>query len=531
MNGIDTSFWVSGIILLIAVFCQLWSFARTVRLRQQLEAIFPKQPDEDLSAGLAEDDVSVQICYKNKRKHSRQFESIVSAINNYLKKNSGAADYSTLKDITDRQTDTLEAQIDALVPVPIYIGLCGTVLGIVIGVGVLSFGEGLDSLLTISAQTIDNANAGAQGIKALLQGVSVAMVSTLSGVVLSIIGAICNRKMSRSGEERKNDFLNWMQGELLPQMKHDMASTLSILQKNLAKFNKDFASNSSNLNDIFKNINTSYKENTKLLEAVQRLDVNAMAEANIKVLQELQACTNEINDLHTFLDQSNRYLKSVEVLNGTLNDHLDRTKMIENMAQFFHDEILQISQRKDAISRAVGDIDLEIQKSIESLSNHTSTQYQKLIDHTATQHLEFLKAVEAQQKALNSKLEETSVIVDELKNLVAVKDCLNRMMEVTAVQNEKIDGLLSIGDSLKAVISKGEQQSDRIDRLAESVRRMVDKEFQIQVTAVQQSPDMSHECHERRLRLPVWSIVLSALTSTVLIGTSVIFILRIFGIL
>ena len=105
------------------------------------------------------------------------------------------------------------------------------------------------------------------------------------------------------------------------------------------------------------------------------------------------------------------------------------------------------------------------------------------------------------------------------------------MMEVTAVQNEKIDGLLSIGDSLKAVISKGEQQSDRIDRLAESVRRMVDKEFQIQVTAVQQSPDMSHECHERRLRLPVWSIVLSALTSTVLIGTSVIFILRIFGIL
>lgn len=211
------------------------------------------------------------------------------------------------------------------------------------------------------------------------------------------------------GEERKNDFLNWMQGELLPQMKHDMASTLIILQKNLAKFNKDFASNSSNLNDIFKNINTSYKENTKLLEAVQRLDVNAMAEANIKVLQELQACTNEINDLHTFLDQSNRYLKSVEVLNGTLNDHLDRTKMIENMAQFFRDEIVQISQRKDDISRAVGDIDLEIQKSIESLSNHTSTQYQKLIDHTATQHLEFLKAVEAQQKALNSKLEETSV--------------------------------------------------------------------------------------------------------------------------
>ena len=50
MNGIDTSFWVSGIILLIAVVCQLWSFARTVRLRQQLEAIFPKQPDEDLSA-------------------------------------------------------------------------------------------------------------------------------------------------------------------------------------------------------------------------------------------------------------------------------------------------------------------------------------------------------------------------------------------------------------------------------------------------------------------------------------------------
>ena len=147
-------------------------------------------------------------------------------------------------------------------------------------------------------------------------------------------------------------------------MKHNMASTLAILQKNLTKFNKDFATNSQNLNKIFENINTTYKENATLLEAVQKLDVDGMAQANVRVLRELQSCTEQINDLHTFLQQSNQYIARVESLNSNLSDHLDRTKLIENLGEFFKSEVEQIQLRKEAIYKAVGDIDLEVQKSI-----------------------------------------------------------------------------------------------------------------------------------------------------------------------
>ena len=533
---------ISGIILVIAVILQFMAFSKTQSYRNKLKKIFPESPETDLSTELDDDGLSVQITFLNDNKKSKVFQGIVGAINNYLKKNQGAADYSTLKDITDRQSDAVEEQIEATSPVPIYIGLCGTVLGIVLGVTVLAFGGGLDSLLSVSDGNSNiseisttpiisesNEDSGANGIKMLLQGVGIAMLTTFFGVFFTIIGSWTHKNATGENEDRKNRFLNWMQGELLPQMKHNMASTLIILQKNLTKFNKDFASNSQELNKIFNNINTSYRENTKLLEAVQKLDVDGMAEANIRVLKELKACTSEINDLHTFLEQSNRYLSSIEALNGNLSEHLDRTKLIENMARFFQDEIQQIAMRKAAISKVVEDIDLEVQKSIEGLSKHTGQQYQILTDSTAKHHLEFMKAVDEQQKALNSKLEETSIIIDELKNLADVKDSLGKIVEASSIQNEKIDKLLALEDSIKSLVSITGKQSDKVNTLADVVRNMVDKGIPVQT--IGQEAYSRSDTDSRKIRIPTWATIVFSSTCIVVIGSCVIFILKAFNIL
>lgn len=558
---------LSLVVLAVAICFQIVAFSRTQHLRHTLRQIFPDKPEEDLSTEFDEWNTSVQITYANEKKKSSIFTEIVEAINNYLRKNQGASDYSTLKDITDRQCDALESQIDTTSPVPIYIGLCGTLVGIVLGVGILGYGGGIDSLLgapavteetiTVSTKselpsvaTIDVGqkvvvkstgdtyiltedksweryeDAGAVGIRDLLRGVAIAMFTTFFGVLLTIIGSFSYRTSTKENERKKNKFLNWMQGELLPQMKHNMASTLTILQQNLTKFNKDFAANSKNLNDIFKNINTTYQENTKLLEAVQKLDVDAMAEANVRVLQELKACTDQINDLHSFLELSNKYLTSVEALNGNLSDHLDRTKLIENLGAFFKDEVQQIQLRKEAISKAVGDIDLEVQKSIEGLSKHTGQQYQALTDATSTQHLEFMKAIEAQQKALNKKLEETSLLVEELKNLKDVKESMGRVADATIAQSEKLDQLLKLEESIRALASTSSSQGGKIDRLAEAVRQLVENGIPTQTNGVMQMPVVT-----KRAKLPLWAIIAGCITCAVVIGTCVIFILKAFGVL
>lgn len=558
---------VSLVVLAVAVIFQIIAFSRTQHLRTTLRKIFPESPEEDLSTEFDEWNTSVQITYANENKKSKIFQSIVDAINNYLAKNQGATDYSTLKDITDRQCDAVEAQIDTTAPVPIYIGLCGTLIGIVLGVGILGYGGGIESLLgapavTEQVITVDSKSelpatakldigqkavvkstgntyvlseqgqweayedAGATGIRDLLRGVAIAMLTTFIGVLLTIIGSFSYRNSTEDNERKKNKFLNWMQGELLPQMKHNMASTLTILQKNLTKFNKDFATNSQNLNKIFENINTTYKENATLLEAVQKLDVDGMAQANIRVLRELQACTEQINDLHTFLQQSNQYIARVESLNSNLSDHLDRTKLIENLGEFFKSEVEQIQLRKEAISKAVGDIDLEVQKSIEGLSKHTGKQYEELTDATSKQHLEFMKAIDAQQEALNKKLEETSLIIDELKNLVDVKESMNKVADATTAQSEKLDQLLKLEESIRAMATKSDSQGGKIDSLADAVHALVTRSVPVQSNGVMQIPVPSEP-----QKTPLWAVITGCTTCAVLIGTCVIVILKVFGVL
>ena len=369
-------------------------------------------------------------------------------------------------------------------------------------------------------------DAGATGIRDLLRGVAIAMLTTFIGVLLTIIGSFSYRNSTEDNERKKNKFLNWMQGELLPQMKHNMASTLAILQKNLTKFNKDFATNSQNLNKIFENINTTYKENATLLEAVQKLDVDGMAQANVRVLRELQSCTEQINDLHTFLQQSNQYIARVESLNSNLSDHLDRTKLIENLGEFFKSEVEQIQLRKEAISKAVGDIDLEVQKSIEGLSKHTGKQYEELTGATSKQHLEFMKAIDAQQEALNKKLEETSLIIDELKNLVDVKESMNKVADATTAQSEKLDQLLKLEESIRAMAMKSDSQGGKIDRLADAVHALVTRSVPAQSNGVMQIPVPSEP-----KKTPLWAVITGCTTCAVLIGTCVIVILKVFGVL
>lgn len=61
-------------------------------------------------------------------------KNIVNTVNDYLLKNQGAAnDFATIKDIVDRNCDAIDDEISQRLPVPLYLGLMGTVLGIIIG--------------------------------------------------------------------------------------------------------------------------------------------------------------------------------------------------------------------------------------------------------------------------------------------------------------------------------------------------------------------------------------------------------------
>ena len=487
---------ISVVLLIGAAAIQIKFFLQTQKTRQIFKNIFPKDLDKVLSTYKDEDSNTVQIQISSEIKPSSVFSDIVSSINNYLNKNKGAAEFSILKDITDRNCDAVEEQAEATSPFPIYVGLCGTLIGIVFGVAVLGFGGGIDSLLTSpTTETASNVgpvfeDQGATGIKDLLRGVAIAMLTTFIGVFLTIWGSTTSKNAARNNEYRKNLFLSWMQGELLPQMNSSMVKTLDILQRNLTKFNEGFAENSRNLNEVFSRINTTYEGQAEVLRLVENLRIN-----KITLLQE-------------FLNQSNQYLTSVESLNGHLANHYDRTKLIENMGKFFMDEVQQIEQRKAVISQSVGKIDWSMQQALEELSKHTHDQYVALTNATAKEHNEFLKAVEEQQQALSIKLTETTQVIGELRNLVDVKESMAQLVSQSSRQSEQMSELL--------VVAKHASSSNRENGLLEQLAHAIDNFA---------SGFSSNETPmETRTKLPMSLVIVGIITCLTIIGTCVFYI-------
>lgn len=545
--------WKLLILVGICLVMQVLAFVSTCRKRMLLRKVFPNQTNRAMAL-VEEEDGSKQISVRAQVHSNKVFDEIIKTINRYLKNNKGSADYAILKDITDRNCDAVEAQIEATSPLPVYIGLAGTLIGIIIGVGVLAYQGGIDSLLdtesavhvesvyeTPSSLRIDGkkvvdakgdtfvysvdeqewkeyTDKGAEGIKNLLQGVGIAMLTTLFGVIFTIIGAWSSKRSSKINEEKKNSFLSWLQSELLPQMTNDLGQVIFQMQRNLTKFNETFSSNTRQLDDVLKGINTSYHEHTKLLQEIDKLKVDEIATANIRVLQELQACTEEIGDLKQFVSNSTEYLTKVESLNGQLSDHLDRTKLIENLGRFFREEVMQIEQRKQAIGKSVADVDANMQRAFGQLREHTDREYQQLGTALATKHAEFLNAVEAQQEALNRKLEETSKLVEELKNLTAVKDSLEKvaqaeqnqnnriesLVQVSTAQNEKIASLL---ECVNKIASTAASQSSRLDQLQAAVVKSSEKTVEVNV----KSPVV-------KTQVPLWKAVVEILICLAAIG-------------
>ena len=543
--------WKLLILVGICLVLQGLAFADTLKKRIQLRKIFPKQSDQTLSLVDREDD-GKQILVRKNVHSSKVFDEIINTINRYLSHNKGSADYAILKDITDRNCDAVEAQIEATASIPVYIGLCGTLIGIVLGVAVLGFGGGIDALFdttpVVLVESLSEANSelrtegskvrakdgnvyefsggqwslyknpGEEGIKNLLQGVGIAMLTTLFGVLFTIIGAWSSKRSSKVNEEKKNGFLSWLQAELLPQMSNDLGQVIFQMQRNLNKFNETFSNNTRQLDGVLKGINTTYREQTQLLQAVDKLKVDEIATANIRVLRELKECTDELGELGQLVHNTTEYISKVDDLNGQLLAHLDRTKLIENMGEFFKEEVLQIEQRKLAISKSTADIDANMQRAFTQLREHTDREYQQLGDALANKHAEFLRAIEAQQEALNRKLEETSQLVQELKNLTAVKESMEQLALAEQSQNAKIETLVNASaeqnEKIKALVecvnkiaATATSQNTRLDQLQAAVVKSSEKTVEVNV----KSPVV-------KTKVPLWKAVVEILICLAAIG-------------
>src|SRR5690606_8328941 len=164
-----------------------------------------------------------QFIYTGKNKIKK---TIIITINKYIQRNEGGiVDFHILKDIVDRNVDTIDEEISNKLPTPLYLGLAGTMIGIIIGLFFIDFStpsEGADEMA---------------GISPLIDGVKYAMSVSVIGLIFTTALAVLVYKEAKAKvNEGKNSFLSQIQTELLPTLIKSDDVAIQELSKELRIF-------------------------------------------------------------------------------------------------------------------------------------------------------------------------------------------------------------------------------------------------------------------------------------------------------
>ena len=353
--------------------------------------------DDDLPATYDEEDAEdegVTVSQVHIDGASPTLLEVEHSLNMYLQKNKGAAsDFHLMKDVVERYCDADEEGITTQQPIPLYLGLMGTMVGIIVGVVYIAATKGF------SGESIT------QSFTELMTCVAIAMSASLIGVYCTTRISWKSKDAFSQVESDKNKFYSWLQTELLPTLSGNTVNALFLLQQNLTKFNTTFQSNISGLNRALGQIKDTSSEQVELINLLQDIDIRRVAQANVTVLRELKDCTGELSRFNQYMHSVSDYLNAVNSLNTNINEHLNRTAAIERMGAFFETEISQVTAREKYINEVVANVDSTLKDTFNALSDSTRTGVTELRSNSAAEFDKVSQTLTAQQQEFKTALD------------------------------------------------------------------------------------------------------------------------------
>lgn len=410
---------IVSIIVIIAI--QIRVFNNTKKKIETFLQIFPTSASaywivqQEIPIEDANNEGNVVVSQIRLNTSNSTMKAICNALNMYLQKNKGAAsDFNLMKDVVERYCNTHAEEINIQQPIPLYLGLMGTMVGIIIGIGSLALNGGL----------VDGFQM--EHISSLMTCVAIAMGASLIGIICTTLISWNAKNAISKVEAKKNEFYSWLQTELLPVLSGNATNALYLLQQNLMSFNRTFQSHISGLDATLSRVENVSIEQMELMQLIKDLDVRKVAQANISVLRELKGCTDELTTFNQYMNNVSSYLNAVNSLNDNLNEHLNRTAAIERMGSFFEKEINQVETREQYINEVVANVDNTLkntfeqlsestQESINELRNSSVAEINALNDYFDEQREEFKKMLQTQQEALASQPAENEALIKEFR--------------------------------------------------------------------------------------------------------------------
>jgi len=369
-------------------------------------------------------------------KANKVFENILFSVNNYLVRNRGASsDFNLMKDIVERNTDAVEEDINLSVGTPLYLGLMGTMMGIVIALFNMP-DLGLELGTEQTGKTLD------EGIAMLIGGVKIAMIASFVGLMLTIINSGWVFKGSRSySEARKNEFYTFIQVELLPIINQGLASTLDSLQRNLLQFNKEFSSNLKGLTGVFDSNRSAIREQKELLDAIDKAKVSEMTKYNVAVLKQLDLSVGKFEKFNAFLSNTTQFVENSQLIVSKSNELLARTDNFKTIAEnldsklnqsqqlltFLSEHFNKLEEHKEFTSNTVADVGHSISETFKELKEHIQNSSEAVKQFTIDE-----------TEALKNALSESKTNLVNLEHLSTLKTDVSQFKNSSATQSERL---------------------------------------------------------------------------------------------
>lgn len=425
------------IIFVIAIiFLQIVLFVKTGLLISNLKKVL----SGDFSTGTTvAEDVTV-IRYKKDDK-DKVSENIETSINTYLRKNKGAvSDFNLIKDIVERNCDTLEAEITSQTPLPLYLGLMGTVAGIILGLFAITLSGGFSNIENV--------------IEILMSDVAVAMIASFMGIGFTTLTLWKSKQCKVTVEANKNRFYTWIQTNLLPVISKSAVSAITLLQQNLTRFNDSFTGTVDRLEEKLGDVGDVYESQIEILEKIEAIDVKRMAVANVKVLAALDGSMGSLDRFSQYMSNVTEYLTAVRELNGKLDEHLERTETLGVVSDFYKRQMKEIELRQDAIKSAVLSVDDVMKSAFATLQSNSEQGLRSMQEAFVGQMMSMQEMIAKQTEKLTVQMNQMPQIVQKLEEISAIPSKLDKLID--RIEKSNVGLAKQVSQSIRAIpTSKG----------------------------------------------------------------------------
>lgn len=457
-------YFIVAVIVVFIVLCQNWSYFRNANRIRRLKFLFPEDGNV-----IVNDIDGIKTILIQDTDVTDDFRSTIDDINAYLRKNQNkTTDYHIIKEIVDRNAQDAEEEVDTMLSAPLYLGLMATIVGVAIGV--VFFALDIEKLFNPDNVKID-------GLKIFLIDIGIAMVASFLGVFFTKKSTSAFKDSRSIMSSNKNKFLSWIQTELMPNLSDDITGALIKMTQDLNEFNSTFASNTKELKDTLALVIDNNKGQVEILNSIEKLNVNKIATANIEVYDKLKGCTDEIEKLFEHLGKSEQYINSVVSLNNQIGGIEERTRVFEEVGNYFKDEIEYVKERQGLMRQQMSSLDSVLQEAMANLGESVGQGIIELSSVFQRQNQSVQSLIEEQQNSLMESLSQQRIIInqkmDEMSDPFAgLKDTFAEIGEETRKGIENISGTF-------------EQQNQAVAQMLKFQREAIENEIVDNRTAIE----------------------------------------------